>query len=503
MKKMSRLFDDFRQYLTKMQQYEHVTNLLYWDMKTKAPKLGLAAHIEAMTYFSAENFALSTADELGHMLDKLAEPQEYDALDDTWQFIVRRMKRDFERNRRIPAEVFEAFVRAQGESGTAWEEAKNASDFSIYAPHLRKMIEMRREITGYTDPDKEIYNAMLDEFEEGMDSATIDRLFDDLKRELIPLVRKIVSKNQPEDLRFHVYSDPDAQKKVQWMLLDYIGFRRDAGAVDETEHPFTTSFSSKDVRVTNHYHEYDPLSAIFSAIHEGGHGIFDQNVNPDYDKTVAGSCGYMGIHESQSRFYENILGRNKNFWIPIYEKLGELLPQFREISLDDFYREINHVQNSYIRTEADELTYCFHIILRYEMEQAIFRDQVPVEALPALWNQKMKDYLQIVPENDSQGILQDVHWSDASFGYFPSYLLGSIYDGMLLDTIGQELGSVDELLAAGRISEITRWLNEKIHWYGNTRKPKEVIEAVCGREVSAEPLIRYFKRKYGEIYGVA
>ena len=161
------------------------------------------------------------------------------------------------------------------------------------------------------------------------------------------------------------------------------------------------------------------------------------------------------------------------------------------------------MQNSYIRTEADELTYCFHIILRYEMEQAIFRDQVPVEALPALWNQKMKDYLQIVPENDSQGILQDVHWSDASFGYFPSYLLGSIYDGMLLDTIGQELGSVDELLAAGRISEITRWLNEKIHWYGNTRKPKEVIEAVCGREVSAEPLIRYFKRKYGEIYGVA
>lgn len=499
---MSRLFDDFRQYLTKMQQYEHVINLLYWDMKTKAPKLGQAAHIEATTFFSAENFALSTAEELGDMLDRLAEPQEYDALDGTWQFIVRRMKRDFDRNRRIPADVYEAFVRAQAESGAAWEEAKRSSDFSIYAPHLRKMIEMRKEITGYTDPGKELYDAMLDEFEEGMDSATIDRLFGDLKQELIPLVQKIIAKSRPEDPRFHAYSDPDAQKKVQWMLLDYIGFRRDAGAVDETEHPFTTSFSSKDVRVTNHYHEHDPLSAIFSAIHEGGHGIFDQNVNPDYDKTVAGSCGYMGIHESQSRFYENILGRNKNFWIPIYEKLGELLPQFREISLDDFYRGINHVRNSYIRTEADELTYCFHIILRYEMEQAIFRGQVPVEELPALWNQKMKDYLQITPENDSQGILQDVHWSDASFGYFPSYLLGSIYDGMFLDTIEQELGPVDGLLAAGRISEITKWLNEKIHWYGNTRTPKEVIEAVCGREVSAEPLIRHFKKKYGEIYGL-
>lgn len=498
---MSTLLDEFKAYLTKMQQYEHVTTLLFWDMKTKAPKFGQAAHIEALTYFSAENFAMSTSETLGNMLDQLAKPEEYEALDDTWKFIVRRMKRDFDRNRRIPADVYEAFVRAQAESGRAWEEAKNENDFSLFAPHLKKMIDMQKEITGYKDPDKEVYEAMLDEYEEGMDSATIDCLFHDLKKELIPLVKKIVEKNQPEDPRFHVYFDPDAQKKVQWMLLDYIGFRRDAGAVDETEHPFTIGFSSKDVRVTNHYYEHDPLSSIFSAIHEGGHAIFDQNVNPAYDKTVAGSCVYMGIHESQSRFYENILGRNKNFWVPIYEKLGELLPQFREISLDDFYREINHVRNSFIRTEADELTYCFHIILRYEMEQAIFRDHVPVEELPALWNQKMKEYLQITPENDREGILQDVHWSDASFGYFPSYLLGSIYDGMYLETIEQELGSVDELLAAGRISEITKWLNEKIHWYGNTRKPKEVIEAVCGKEVSAEPLIRYFKKKYTEIYG--
>lgn len=210
----------------------------------------------------------------------------------------------------------------------------------------------------------------------------------------------------------------------------------------------------------------------------------------------------MGVHESQSRFYENILGRNKNFWVPIYDKLGEFLPQFQEISLDDFYREINHVRNSPIRIEADEVTYCLHIILRYEIEQAIFDGHVPVEELPVLWNQKMEEYLQITPENDSEGILQDIHWSDGSFGYFPSYLLGSIYDGMYLDAIEQELGSVDEILAAGEISKITKWLNEKIHWYGSTRTPKEVIEAVCGKEVSAEPLLRYFKKKYTEIYGL-
>lgn len=497
---MSKLLEEFKAYLETMNQYDHVTTLLYWDMKTNTPKLGQEAHVEALTRFSSESFAMSTAEKLGEMLEELAAPEEYDTLDDTWKFIVGRMKRDYDRNKRIPAEVYETFVRAQAESSNAWEEAKNASDFSIFAPHLQKMIELTREITGYTDPDKEVYDALLNQYEEGMDSATIDRLFGELKEALIPLVQKILAAPQPEDAAFHGSFDTDAQRRVQWMLLDYIGFRRDAGAVGETEHPFTLNFSSKDVRVTNHYYEHDPLCSMFSAIHEGGHGIFEQNVNPEYDGTVAGSCCYMGIHESQSRFYENILGRNKNFWIPIYEKLGELLPQFKEIPLDDFYREINHVRNSFIRTEADEVTYCFHVILRYEMEKAIFRERVPVEELPALWNQKMQEYLQITPKNDGEGILQDMHWSDGSFGYFPSYLLGSIYDGMYLETVEAELGPVDTLLKEGRIGEITKWLNEKIHRYGSTRTPKEVIGAVCGREVSAEPLIRYFKKKYTEIY---
>lgn len=499
---MSQLLEEFQKYLEKMNQYEHVTSLLFWDMKTVSPKLGQPAHIEALTRFSSESFALSTSEKLGEMLNGLAAPEEYETLDDAWKFIVRRMKRDFERNKRIPAEVYEAFVRAQAESGNAWEEAKNAADFSIFAPHLKKMIAMTREITGYTDPDREVYDALLNQYEEGMDSATIDRLFGELKQELIPLVQKILSAPQPEDAPFHESFDVDAQKKVQQLLLDYIGFRRDAGAVGESEHPFTMNFSSKDVRITNHYYEHEPISSMFSAIHEGGHGIFEQNVNPAYDNTVAGSCCYMGIHESQSRYYENILGRNKNFWIPIYDRLGELLPQFKEIPLEDFYREINHVRNSFIRTEADELTYCFHIILRYEMEKAIFRDNVPVDSLPALWNQKMQEYLQITPKNDAEGILQDTHWSDGSFGYFPSYLLGSIYDGMYLEAMEEELGSVDALLSEGRIGEITKWLNEKIHRYGSTRTPKEVIAAVCGREVSAEPLICYFNKKYTEVYGL-
>lgn len=497
---MSKALETFKDYVKKMNQYTHVTELLNWDMETNTPKLGFEGHAEALTFFSTEQFKMATADELSSMLDELTKPEEYASLDDMWKFIVTRMKRDLDENRRIPGDFYESFVKAQAESQNAWKEAKNASDYGIFAPHLEKMIEMTKEMVGYTHPGKEVYNVLLDQYEEGMDSETMDRLFEDLKKELIPFVQKIQKAKQPDSSKFEAYYDIEAQKKVQKLLLDYIGFDWEKGTVGETEHPFTMNFSSKDVRVTNHYHDNDAISAMFSAIHEGGHAIFEQQVNPDYDGTVAGSCSNMGIHESQSRFYENILGRNKNFWVPIYEKVGALLPQFQKISLEEFYQEINHVHNSLIRVNADEVTYCLHIIIRYEIEKEIFRNHVPVSELPALWNQKMQEYLQITPENDAQGILQDTHWSGGSFGYFPTYVLGSIYDGMYLEKIEEELGSVDDILKEGRIKEITKWLGEKIHQYGNTRTPKEVIEAVCGKEVSAEPLIRYFTKKYTEIY---
>ena len=499
---MSETLDKLQQYLKKMQQFDHVTTLLYWDMRTNTPKEGFEGHSDALTYFSTERFELATSDELKNLLDTLAAPEEFEALDDKWKFIVSKMKEQMDRDRRIPKDFYESFVKAQSESENAWEEAKEKSDFSIFAPHLEKLIGMVTKMTEYTDPGKDVYDALLDQYEKGMDKATIDGLFEQLKKELIPLVQKVLAAKQPDDSKFHATFDVNAQKEVQKLLLSYIGFDWNKGTTGESTHPFTLNFSSKDVRVTNHFYEHDPLSAMYSAIHEGGHAIFEQNVNPDFDGTIAGGCFYMGIHESQSRFYENILGRNKNFWSPVYDKVQEKLPQLKDISLDEFYHEVNHVRNSLIRTEADELTYCFHIILRYEIEKAIFDEHVKVEDLPALWNAKMQEYLQITPENDAEGILQDMHWSDGSFGYFPSYLLGSIYDGMYLDAVQEELGSVDTLLAEGKIGEITKWLNEKIHQYGSTREPKEVIEKVCKKEVTAEPLVRYFKEKYTKVYAL-
>ena len=235
---------------------------------------------------------------------------------------------------------------------------------------------------------------------------------------------------------------------------------------------------------------------MFSAIHEGGHAVFDQNSDSALKDTEAESCRYMGVHESQSRFFENILGRRRSFWVPVYPKIQELLPALKNVSLDEFVDDINYVHNSFIRTEADEVTYCLHIIIRYEIEQEIFRNHRKVEELPALWNKKMQDYLFITPENDAQGILQDMHWSDGAFGYFPSYLLGNIYDGMFLEAMENDLGPIDPILERGDIAVIRSWLNEKIHRYGSLRLPRQVIEEVTGRELSAKPLLRYFEKKH-------
>lgn len=497
---MSNTFEKFKDFLKESERLNHVITLLNWDMETQMPKNGFERHSDAMTYFATEQFKRDTSEELKGYLCELNTPEEYEKLDDKWKFIVKRMKKDLDKNSRIPQELYTAYVQERAEAVQAWKEAKNASDFGVFAPHLKKLIELTKEVTAITTPDKELYDALLNEYEEGMDSATVDRIFEELKAELVPLVERILAAKQPDDSKFKRSYDPDAQRKVQKLLLEYIGFDFTRGAVGETEHPFTLNFSSQDVRVTNHYYEDNGIDAMFSAIHEGGHAIFEQNVNPDFDGTVAGSCRYMGVHESQSRLYENVLGRNKNFWIPIYGKVQELLPAFSDVTLDEFVAEINHVRNSYIRTMADEVTYCLHIIIRYEIEKAIFRDGVAVEELPALWNQKMEEYLKITPRNDAEGILQDSHWSGGSFGYFPTYLLGSIYDGMFIEVLERELGSIDTILAEGRILEITKWLNENIHVYGSVRAPKDVIEQVCGKEVSAKPIMRYFTEKYTKLY---
>ncbi len=499
---MSDLLEKYKSYINETEQMMHAVTLLYWDMETKMPKEGFQSHSDSLAYLSTECFKRETSDEMGEMLEALMRPEEFDALSDMWKFNVKRMKRAYDKGKRIPVEFFNEYIKVQNEAGVKWQEAKKASDYSIYAPILKRMIDMTKQKVAYTDPGKEVYDVLLDEHEEGMDSATYDRVFNDLKKGLLPLIDRILSAKQPDETKFTRKYDIPSQREIEKLLLEYIGFSFEKGCTGETEHPFTLNFNSKDVRVTNHFREDDGTDSMFSAIHEGGHAIFEQNVNPDFDNTPAGSCSYLGLHESQSRFFENILGRNINFWSPIYSKIQEISPDYKDISLDEFYHHINHVKNSYIRTAADEVTYCLHVILRYEIEKEIFRNNATVESLPELWNKKMTEYLHITPENDAVGILQDMHWSDGSFGYFPTYLLGTIYDGMFLEAVEADLGPVDDILAAGDIKKITSWLNKNIHTYGSTRLPKEVIETVCKKEVSAAAILKYFTDKYTAIYNL-
>jgi len=497
---MSEVLKKFKEYLDVMSYYEHAGNQLYWDMQTQTPDKGYENKVDTLTFFSSKQFEMSTAKEYGEMLEKLSRPEEFDNLDDGMKITVKRRKRDYDKFINVPAQFHEEMVREQAVAQRAWEKAKRASDYSLFSPHLKNLIEMTKQLAGYTDPGKEIYDVLVNEYEEGMDSETVDRLFEDMKAGLRPLLQKIMEKPEPDKSVFEGEYPVHRQKELGAFLLDYMGFDKEAGVMGESEHPFTMGFGPKDVRVTNHYHEDNAIDPIFSIIHEGGHAIFEQSVDEKYEKTDVAQINLLGLHESQSRFFENILGRNINFWKPIYDKVGEYLPKFKEISLEQFEREINHVVPSFVRTEADELTYGFHIILRYEIEKAIFRDGVDVEELPKLWNEKMEELLGVVPENDALGILQDTHWAGGSFGYFPTYLLGTIYDGMFLEALEEEMGPVDAVLASGNVKKITKWLQENIHKHGSMYTSAEVVKRICKKDISAEPIIRHFTKKYTELY---
>ena len=493
---MTKTFEDFKKRLDELNHYRRVMTLLDWDMYTATPERGYEEMAETLTWAASREFSLSTDPALLSLLQELNKSEEYEQLDEGMQYTVRVMLRDLTKESRIPKDFITEYVDAVNASRKAWEKAKQTSDYSLYAPHLEKVIELTKKRCGYTDPGKDTYDVLLDRYEEGMDNASVGKVFSELKEGLIPMLKAILAKEHRESTICQGTYDPDAQKKVQRLLLEYIGFDHQAGCTAESEHPFTLGFSRNDVRITNHFHEDNPIFAMFSGIHEGGHAIFEQNVDPALKGTAADDCTYMGVHESQSRFFENILGRRRSFWVPVYPKIQELLPDLKKVSLDEFVAEINHVHSSFIRTEADEVTYCLHIILRYEVEQEIFQNHAKVEDLPSVWNQKMQDYLFITPRNDAEGILQDMHWSAGDFGYFPSYLLGNIYDGMFLEAMEAELGPIDPILERGDIAVIRKWLNEKIHRYGSLRLPKEVIEKVTGKPLSAKPLLRYFEKKY-------
>ena len=477
-------------YLNVISKKMYMIGLISWEMDTQVPSKAINDVIELCTEMKMESFKLTTSDEYINLINNALNCKEYKTLSLEEQRYILNLKEEYEKNKRIPEDFYEEYCALVSKSKSVWKEAKLNKDYLLFKDYLGKIIEYTKKLYRYMYPEGNLYDHMLDTYEKGMTSEKIDVLFEELKNGIIPIVKKL-PKESKEVLSSN-YSN-DELLSVARYLLDYIGFDNDRGVLGIFPHGYTNKLSNNDVRITfsNNKNIFDHVCTV---IHEGGHGIFEQNIGPNLSKYGTYNVEKYALHESQSRFFENILGRNINFWKPIYNDIKEML--HLDISLEEFVSNLNNAKASLIRTEADELTYCLHIIIRYEIERLIFDDKVTVDELPALWNKLYKDYLDIDVPNDALGLLQDVHWSEGSFGYFPSYLLGSILDGMLLNTVNEKVGNVDTVLSEGNIKNITNYLKDNIYKFGGEYTFTEVAKNVCDSELDVKPLIAYFKDKY-------
>ena len=480
-------------YINEINEKRNLRGLLNWELDTIIPKKAYDYYVDYISKLSTEILELSTSDTYINLLNNTINSSEFKELDEYRQRYILDLKRVYEEDKRIPVDFYKELVKQTNMAKIKWTEAKEKNDYSIFKPYLEKNIEMTKEYYKYKKPDaKVLYDAMISDYERDIKSETIDKLFEELKERIIPIIKNL-KPNNLKDVNYNYTKDELID--IAKFLLDYIGFDNDKGALDVFPHGYTTTLNKDDVRIA--FNKTDNIfEHISTIVHEGGHGIFEQYAGNEFKEFTICDNNNLALHESQSRFYENILGRNINFYKPIYNELKEKI--HLDMDINEFIKYFNDAKASLVRTQADELTYCMHIIIRYEIEKEIFNGNIDLNELPKIWNQKYKEYLGVEIENDRDGILQDVHWSEASFGYFPSYLLGSILDGMLLETINEKVGNVDTLLEEGRIKEITKFLNENIHKYAGAYNVEEVAKRVCGKDLDINPIANYFEKKYME-----
>ena len=449
-----------------------------------------------MSAIQAEAFRLQTSDEFGAVIDTLEQHTE--RLTPRQARVLEVASTEHRRFHQIPADVYEAFGLESAQSLVAWRAARKEKDFSIFEPHLQKIIYYKRqfgELWGYEDKP---YDAMLYDYDPELLTKDIDPVFDQLLDGTCRLLRGLDLEKVPP-LRA-VTADRAHQQAVSEYLLNEIGFDLQAGSFHNAEDGFTCYIHSKDIRIAANDYSDNPVNLLFTALHEGGHGIFDQNVDIDLDDTNL-YRGSMTIHESQSRLWENIVGRRKAFWVPRMEKAFDLLGCRPASDIDTFYRGINRVEPSLVRVDADELTYNLHIIVRYECEKAIFNEKVNAKALRELWNEKYKEYLGVVPSNDTEGVLQDIHWVAGEFGYFPSYTLGNVCAAQFADAFEKQYGSLDNYVGTTEgIATLRKWLNQNIHQYGKEKKTLALVKDVCGEGINPSSFLRYMEQKLNEIY---
>lgn len=496
--------NSFKQLIKKKKLIDSNLALLHWDMETTAPKGGQELLAELIGDLSLKSYEITTSHEFRELLDFLNKNR--DNLTTVEKKEVDDLLEEIEKIKNIPPEEYREFSELTASAQNLWSEAREKNDFSMFQDSLQKIFDFSKKFAHYRRKEgEELYNIILSDYEKGMDMKKLDIFFNTLKAEIVPLLKKIQEKKLELNLNYSKFIEgsvlKENQKTFSKFIAEYLGFDFERGVIAESAHPFTLTVNMDDVRLTTRYMENLPLSSIFSTIHEAGHGIYEQGIDHSLKETTLADGTSMGIHESQSRFYENIVGRSENFWESLYPKFQKHYSYLENLSFQDFYRGINSVQPSLIRVEADELTYSLHIMVRYEIEKGIFRGEYEIKNLPQIWNEKMKEYLGITPDSDSDGVLQDVHWSCGLMGYFPSYALGNAYSLQILHAMKKDL-DVDSLLQTGDLEKIKKWLGAKIHSHGKCKTPEEIMLDVTGESLNPKYYTDYLKDKYSKIYNL-
>lgn len=493
--------EEFKKYITKIELLNSATSVLSWDMMVKIPRKGKPYRSEVLGYLSSESYKLQTSDDMKAFIDYFISQEN---LDNITKAMVDNARKNYEQTKKIPEDRYREYIVLISNSFSYWEEARSKSDFSIFKPYLEKVIEFNQEFLEYWGYEGDKYNTLLDHYEPGATVEKLDKVFEELREAIVNLLNKIKASNIKIDTSFfNKHFTKEEQESFGIFVANKLGYDFEAGRLDVSAHPFTTTFDNKDVRITTRYDENEFRGALFSTIHESGHAIYEQNIPDELKGTGLATGVSMGVHESQSRYYENILGRSKEFWKYFYNEVQKRFIQFKDVSIEEFFKAINVVEPSLIRTEADELTYSLHVIIRYEIEKELINGRITVDELPEIWNAKYKEYLGVEPKNDAEGVLQDMHWSDGSFGYFPSYALGNLYGAQFLSKMIKDIPNYYKLIENGEFNNIREWLKENIHKYGSIYKPSEILMKVTGEELSAKYFIDYLNKKYSEIYNLS
>ena len=480
--------------------YNHALGVMYLDATTVAPENTNEGRNQTMGIMSQITYDLLANPDNGDMLAYLEA--HLDELDPQTRREVEVVRESYDQMYKIPAEEYVAYSVLLNDAQDVWAKAKVNNDFASFAPYLEQIVSYNRKFAGYYNPEMEPYDALLNEYEKGLNTKTLDEFFAKLREVIVTLIAKVKNAKQIDDSFLHGDFPVEIQRKLSDYLMEVLDIDRGYCGIAETEHPYTTNFSNKDVRITTHYYEDALASSMYSVMHEAGHGIYELDCDDKYNYTALSGGVSMSIHESQSRFFENIIGRSEPFCNYVFPKIQELFPeQMKDVDAEMFYRGINKAEPSLIRTEADELTYCLHIMVRYELEKQLIAGSLCVKDIPDAWNRMYKDYLGIDVPNDKEGCLQDSHWSGGMFGYFPSYALGSAYGPQMLHQMELDIGSVWEDVAKGDVSGVKTWLKEHIHQHAGFYKPEQLFEMACGK-FDASFYTAYLTDKFSKLYNL-